>query len=521
MLKKIALICFVSFFLFSCTSQQPKDTLRMALSGEPSLLNPLLSTDTSSSSVEGMIFEGLIDVDRDLNYRPLLAERWLTTDQGKTWRFYLKQNVLWHDGKPFTADDVVFTFNKLLDPKTNTVRRSSYVINGQPIKIKKLNDHLLEIKLPEVFAPFELAMTMQIIPEHIYKNEDINRSKFNRAPIGTGPFKFKEWRSGSHIIVERNVNYHRGTALLEKIIFRIIPDTNTQLAALRRGEIDYCGVPPKDHKKLKNNKKLNIYTYDQLFYTYLGLNLANPYFKDKRIRQALAYAINKKQLIKTLFGDLARPAYCPSSPVSWAYTDKIMKFEYSPKKAKELLRSAGFNPNELGVLQKDGQPLKFTLLISQGSRDGQRAAVIIQQYLKDIGIQMEIQVLEWSALLKKINAIQDPKDFDAVLIGWSLGVDPDAYSLWHSSEYPAGFNFIRYTNPQVDQLCIAGRRTTDKLKRKQIYQKLWPLIAEDQPYIFLWYPRSITAVSKKIGGHDTNPGPLGLIDDITRLYIKK
>jgi len=507
MLKKILLITLISLTLFSCKATANKNTLRMALSGEPSILNPLLSTDTSSSSVEGMIFEGLIEVDRELNYRPLLAEKWLSTNNGKTWLFYLKQNVFWHDGQKFTADDVIFTFNKLLDPKTNTVRRSSYLINGKPIKLKKINNYLIQVSLPEPFAPFELAMTMQIIPEHIYKSEEINRSKYNRQPIGTGPFKFKQWQSGSHIIVERNNNYHRQPALLERIIFRIIPDTNTQLAALRRGEVDYCSIPAKDYKKISKIKNLDVYTYDQMFYTYLGLNLTNPYFKNKKVRQALAYAIDKKQLVKTLFNGLAAPAYCPCSPISWAYTDQIPKFEYNPGKAKKLLKETGsFN---------------FTLLVGQGSRDGQRAAVIIQQYLKDVGIEMDIQVMEWSALLKKINEIKDPKDFDAVMIGWSLGVDPDAYSLWHSSEYPAGFNFIKYKNTQVDQLCIAGRKTNDKLKRKQIYQKLWPIIAEEQPYVFLWYPKSITAVSKKVGGYDRTPGPLGLIDDITKIYISK
>lgn len=510
MFKKVILCLCLALFLSSCSTVREPDTLHMALSGEPSVLNPLLSTDTSSSSVEGMIFEGLLDVDRDLNYRPLLAEKWLTTDHGQTWFFYLKKNVFWHDGKKFTADDVIFTFNKLLDLKTNTVRRSSYLINGKPIKFKKVNDYLVKVTLSENFAPFELAMTMQIIPEHIYKKEDVNRSKYNRAPIGTGPFKFKEWRSGSHIIVEKNENYHRENALLKKIVFRIIPDTNTQLAALRRGEIDYCSIPAKDYLRLKNNKSLNVLTYDQLFYTYLGLNLATPIFQDKKIRQALAYAIDKKQLVKTLFNDLAQPAYCPCSPVSWAYTDRIKKYEYSPSKARKLLKEAGVSNN-----------LSFTLLLGQGSRDGQRAAVIIQQYLKDIGIQMDIQVMEWSALLKKINAAQDPKDFDAVLIGWSLGIDPDAYPLWYSGEYPQGFNYIKYKNDQVDQLCIAGRQTTDKAKRKHIYQKLWPIITEDQPYIFLWYPRSITAISKKVGGYDTNPGPLGPFNDMTKIYITK
>jgi len=493
--------------------------LRLVLTGEPSVLNPLLSTDTSSSAIENYIFEGLIDVDRNLKFKPLLAEKWTISDDGTKYLFYLKKDVYWHDGHKFNADDVIFTFKKVLDPKTNTVRRSNYLINEKPIKLKKINDHLVEISLPETFAPFLASMTMQIIPKHIYKQEDINRSKFNRSPIGTGPFKFKEWKAASHVILERNEDYHRDPALIKTIIYRIIPNTNTQLAALRRGEIDISSIPAKDYQKFLKIKKLNLFTYDQMFYTYLGYNLKNKHFKNKKVRQAIAYAINKDQLVETVNKGLATPAHAPCSPVSWAYTGNVRVFEYETDKARSLLFDAGYKLNDQGIFTKDGEPFVFEIMISQGSKNAERSALIIQQYLKDIGIKVEIRVMEWSALLKVTNAIQDPKDFDTVLIAWSLGVDPDAYSIWHSSQYPQGFNFIGYQNLEVDLLLIEGRRVLNQNKRRKIYQKIWKLIAEDQPYLFLWYPKSITAVSQKVGGYDSNPGPMGLIEDITEVFV--
>jgi len=482
--------------------------LIFALAGEVSVLNPILSTDTTSSAVEGAIFTGMTRVNEKLEVVPDLAESWQVSKDGKVWTFNLRRGIQWHDGFPFTAHDVVFTFNSILNPKINSVRRSDYIIDGQPIKFKALDNFTVQAILPKPFAPFLARSGMSVIPKHLLEDKDINTADFNRQPVGTGPFKFKEWVTGDHVALVRNDNYYLGKPKLAEILYKIIPNENSILVALEAGEVDEAGIPPKDYTRMKAKAGINVFEYDSLVYTYLGFNLANPKFQDKRVRQALAYATNKKQLVSLIFKGLASPAYAPSAPISWAYNDNVPKYEYDPEKAGQLLKDAG------------AQNLEFTILVNQGNKEREKAAVILQQQYKKVGVKVNIRVMEWSALLKIVNAPTGPKDFEAVLMGWSLGLDPDSYSIWHSSQYPRGFNFVDYNNPEVDQLLQLGRVTMDKEQRKQIYAKIWQLIADDQPYIFLWYPKSVAGIRERVGGL-SEPGPAGLFLHLEDVFVTK
>lgn len=506
-------LIFTLFFvlIFSSYSLGEKaldGRLVFSLGGEISVLNPILSTDTTSSAVEGAIFTGLVRVNEKLEMVPDLAKKWEGSKDGRVWTFYLRKDVKWHDGKPFTAEDVKFTFDSILNPKVNSVRRGDYIIDGKPIQLKVVDKYTIKAIFPKPFAPFLAQAGMGILPKHLLQGKDINTADFNRRPVGTGPFKFKEWRSGDHVTLVRNQDYYLGAPLLSAIKYKIIPDENSRLVALEAGEIDETGVPAKDYNRMKKVKGINVFEYDALVYTYLGFNLANPKFKDIRVRQALAYATDKKQLVDLIFKGLASPAYAPSAPISWAYSDAVPKYLYSPEKAKTLLKEA------------NAGKLEFTILVNQGNKEREKAAVVLQQQYKKIGVKVRVRALEWSALLKIINAPADPKDFDAVIIGWSLGLDPDAYSIWHSSQYPRGLNFIKYQNPEVDRLLEVGRTTIDKASRKKIYAKLWNLIASDQPYVFLWYPRAIEGVNARVGGL-SKPGPAGLFLNLEKVFVTK
>ena len=488
------------------SSADPKGKLVLALAGEVSLLNPILSTDSTSSGVEGTIFSGMTKINEKLEVIPDLAKSWEVSKDGKVWTFYLRQDVTWHDGEQFTAYDVVFTFDSILNPKINSVRRSDYIIDGQPIKFRAIGKHTVQATLPKPFAPFLVRSGMSIIPKHLLAGKDINTAKFNRKPVGTGPFKFREWVTGDHIRVVRNNNYYLGKPRLAEIYFKVIPDANARLVALEAGEIDEAGIPPKDYNRMRAMEGINVFEYDSLVYTYLGLNMANPKFANKKVRQALAYATNKDQLVNLIFKGLASPAYAPSAPISWAYNDNVTKYSYNPEKAKALLKEAG------------AENLEFTILVNQGNKEREKAAVILQQQFKKVGVKVKIRVMEWSALLKIINVAKHPKDFEAVIIGWSLGLDPDAFSIWHSSQYPKGFNFINYKNRKVDQLLRLGRTTMDKVERKNIYSSIWQEIASDQPYIFLWYPKAVVGISERVGGL-SNPGPAGMFLNLEKVFV--
>ena len=483
----------------------PNGRLVMSLGGEISVINPILSTDTTSSAIEGVIFTGLVKVDKNLNFIPDLAKSWKVSRNGLVWTFNLRKDVTWHDGKPFTADDVKFTFDTILNPKVNSVRRGDYIIDGKPIKFEVVDRYTMKMILPKPFSPFLSSAGMGILPKHVLEGKELDMSDFNRHPVGTGPFIFVEYKAGDHVLVKRNPKYYGGSPKLKEILFKIIPDENTALVALRSGDIDETGIPPKDFHPMKH---VNLYKYDALLYSYLGFNLKSPKFSDVRVRRALSCAVNRKQLIGLVFRGYATPAYSPCAPVSWAYSDGVYKYEYDPKKARELLKEAKV------------RNLEFTVLVNHGSKEREKAATILQQQFERIGVKMNIRVLEWSALLKVINARKEPKDFDAVLIGWSTGVDPDSYSIWHSSQYPGGLNFIGYGDPKVDRLLDAGRREQSKAGRKEIYARMYKEITKDAPYIFLWYPNVLAGVRDRVGGL-SEPGPTGLFLDIEKVYIKK
>ncbi len=510
MIGALLLIVLTSacFALPDPSRADPNGKLIFSLGGEVSVINPILSTDSTSSAVEGAIFNGLITFNESLKAVPDLARSWIVSADGKIWTFNLRRDVKWHDGRPFTAADVVFTFDSILNPKVNSVRRSDFMIDGRPIRFKVIDKFTVQALLPKPFAPFLTRCGMGIIPQHLLAGKDLNTAGFNRQPVGTGPFIFKEWVSGDHLTLVRNPAYYLGRPKLAEIIYKIIPDENTRLVALESGEIDETGIPPKDYRRLKAKPGINVFESDILMYTYLGFNLADPKFSDKRVRQALAYATDKKQLVNLIFRGLAAPAYAPSAPISWAYSDKVPKYLYDPAKARELLKAAG------------AENLEFTILVNQGNKEREKAAVILQQQYKKVGVQVKVRVLEWSALLKIINAPKDPKEFEAVLMGWSLGLDPDAYSIWHSSEYPRGFNFIKYKNPAVDRLLEEGRVTMDQSQRKAIYAKLWQLISADQPYVFLWYPKGVEGVRERVGGL-SKPGPAGLFLNLEKVFVTR
>ena len=498
----------------------PEGKLVVSLGGEVSVINPILSSDSASSAVEGPIFSSLVKINEALEFIPDLASTWEVSPDGLTWTFRLRKDVLWHDGRKFTAEDIKFTFDTILDPKVNSVRRGNYIIDGKPIRLDVADKYTVRFILPRPYAPFLASVSMGIIPRHILAGKETDMGAFSHSPVGTGPFKFKEWKAGDHVELVSNDKYYLGRPRLSSIIYKMIPDSNIELMALESGQIDTAGIPPKDYKRIMAKKGINVFEYDSLLYIYLGLNLKSEVFKDIRVRRALCYATDRDQLINLVFRGHASPAYAPNAPISWAYSDDVHKYAYDPEKADRLLDEAGWSKHIGGYRHKDGKRLEFTVLINHGNKEREKAAIILQQQYKKIGVKMNVRIMEWSALLKIIDARKDPKDFDAVIIGWSLGIDPDPYSIWHSSQYPGSLNFIGYNNPKVNRLLEEGRVTLSRSGRKRIYASMYKLITADAPYVFLWYPKTIVGVRDRVGGL-SRPGPAGLFLDIEKVFVKR
>ncbi len=461
--------------------------------GDASYLNPILAQDSASSEINGFVFNGLIKYDRNLQgFVGELAESWKVKEGSEPEiTFSLRKGVLWHDGKEFTAEDVKFTYDKIMDEKTNTVRRSDYELVK---KAEVLDPYTFKITYRQPFSPGLSTWGMGILPKHLLENQDINTTPFNRRPVGTGPFRFVEWVTDERIAVEANPKYFEGKPYLDRIIYRIIPDPSlTEMELLTRG-IDAYSVWPFEFQRMKEVPFLNVYTQPSLGYTYIGYNLKNPLFQDKRVRQALTYAINREEIVQYVLYGLGVVANGPFPPQFWYSNPHVKPLSYDPAKARQLLAEVGWKPNSEGILEKDGKPFRFKLITNSGNETRRDVGVLVQRALKEIGIDVTFEFYEWSVFLKNFINV---KAFDACILGWSLSPDPDAYQIWHSSQIEKGFNFVSYRNPEVDRLWEEGRREYDIEKRKAIYWRINELMAEDQPYTFLFVPLGITALQKK------------------------
>jgi peptide/nickel transport system substrate-binding protein len=495
--------------------------------GDASFLNPILAQDSASSDINSFVFNGLIKYNRNLDgFVGDLAESWKVENGSEpVITFHLRKGVHWHDGKELTAEDVKFTYDKIMDPKTNTVRRSDFELVK---KAEVIDRYTFQVTYKQPFSPGLATWGMGIIPKHLLENVDINTAPFNRRPIGTGPFRFVEWVSDEKIVVQDNAKYFEGGPGLNGIVYRIIPEAAlNEMEILTRG-VDYSGVFPYQYRRMTQVPSLKVYSQPSLGYTYIGYNLKNPLFQDRRVRQALTYAINRKEIVQYVLYGLGEVATGPFPNQMWYWNPHVKPIPFDPQKARELLGEAGWKgKNSDGILVKEGRPFKFTLITNSGNDTRRDVGVLVQRQLREIGIDVTLELYEWSVFL---NDFINVRHFDACLLGWSLSVDPDAYEIWHSSQIEKGFNFISYRNPEVDRLWEEGRREYDTEKRKAIYWRIHQLIAEDQPYTFLFVPLAISVLQKKFvlrekdatgkeTLHEIKMEKAGLLYDLVKWYV--
>lgn len=474
--------------------------------GDASYLNPVLSTDSSSGDINALIYNGLVKYDKDLKLTGDLAESWSVSPDGLEIIFKLRKNVLWHDGEPFTAEDVKYTYEKLIDPLIKTPYGSDYTLVKN---LKVMDPYTLKVIYKEPFAPALESWGIGILPKHIFENGDFNSHPRNRRPVGTGPFKFKEWVTDEKIVLDANAAYFEGKPHLSRYIYRIIPDQSVQFLEMRKASIDELGLTPDQWRAYPEFfANYNKFRYPSFAYTYLGFNLRLPLFADIRFREAVAFAINKSELIDGVLLGMGKAASGPYPPQSWAYNPAVKDREFNPQKSKELLGELGYKDTDGdGYLDTAGKPLQFTIMTNQGNKMRSLTAEIIQSQLKAVGIKVNVRVIEWSAF---IHQFIDKGSFEAVLLGWSLSRDPDQYSIWHSGQVNEGqYNFVSYKNPEADKLLETGRRSFDRSERERIYRKLHSVLARDLPYIFLYYPEALPAVHKRFRGPEVAPAGLG------------
>lgn len=474
-------------FILILTSFTIASTLNLSMTSSPSRLNPILSNDTASSQISGWLFNGLFKYDKDGNIVNDIASSYKFENNTKL-LISLRKDVLWHDGAKVTAHDVVFTYEKIIDPKVF----NSIVSNFKEVKsVKVLDDYTLEVIYKKPYFKALNIWMIGLLPKHILKDEkNLMTSSFNKNPIGNGPYKLDSFKNSSDIILKANEDYFEGKPKIDNIHFKFLPSPDTVFLMLKENKLDVGGLTPLQIDRQINEKfkqDFKIVEQQSFAYTYLGFNLRNKKFQDKRIRQALSLAIDRQEMVDILFFGHGKVCNGPFLPGSFAFNEEITQIKQNQEKAKELLKQAGYDKNN---------PFTFEIVTNTGNDIRLNAALIMQYQLAKIGVEAKIKVMEWQAFL---NTVVHPRKFETVLLGWSLALMPDAYPLWHSDSDKLGrFNLTGYRNPTVDELIEKGSLTIEQKKLSLIYKKLFKIISDDLPYLFLYIPNSITVVNSQI-----------------------
>ncbi len=485
---------FFIFFTFSLYAS----TLHLAISASPSRINPLLATDSASGEIAGWIFNGLFKYDKNGKVVGDLAKEFKFLDKTHLW-IKLRDNVLWHDGVRFGADDVLFTYSLAVSPKIFTPYSSEFrYVKG----IEKIDDFTIVVEYKKPYFKALHTWMIGMLPKHILENEkDIMTSPFNQHPIGTGPYKLKEFTASSDIVLYANEDYFEHKPNIERLFYHFLPDPSTQFLMLKSKKLDVGSLSPLQLERQIDEdfkKFYDIYEMPSHGYSYLGFNLRLKKFQDKRVREAINLAVDRDMLIDILFFSHAQICTGPFMPGTFAYNPDIKPPRTDLKRAKELLKEAGYDENN---------PLTFEIATNSNNTLRMYAAQIIQYQLLKIGVKVTIRAMEWQAFL---NTVVMPRKFETVLLGWGLGLMPDAYSIWHSeSAKKGGFNFVGYKNEEVDRLIKEAEQTVDIKKLSKIYRKIFALIVNDIPYVFLYIPNSITAVNRNI--KNVEPSIVGIM----------
>jgi len=498
------------------------DTLVEASIGDISGLIPNITSDSSSQDIGSLIYSNLVRTDKNLRLEGELVEGWDISPDQLTITFHVRKGVKWHDGAELTAADVDFTYRYMIDPKTPTAYAESF---RQVRHAEVVDPYTYRVTYEKPYSPALLSWGIWILPRHILEapwkaGVDLRTTPQNRYPIGSGPYLFQEWKTGEKVVLEANPDYFEGRPYIKRVVYRIIPDQSTIFLELKAKNIDMAGLTPIQYRRQTDypafRKAFNRYRYLANGYAYLGFNLLDPRFQDKRVRQAMAYAINKQEIIEGVLLGLGQAAQGPYKPGTWWYKPDVKTYPFDPDRAKTLLAELGWTRmNSDGVLVKDGKPFSFTIMTNQGNSVRQQTAEIIQRRLKAVGIDVKIQVVDWAAF---INTFIRKRQFEAIILGWGLGLDPDQYDIWASTQTgPDQLNHISYKNPRVDELLEAGRRTFDEAKRKAIYGEFQDIMAEEQPVVFLYVPDNLPVVSSRVRGIE--PAPAGISYNFIKWYV--
>ena len=486
---KSAIFVLLAVLLTSCAQRPDPNTVVMVIEASPANLDPRIGTDAYSERIDELLFDALLTRDERFNVQPGLAERWETPDP-RTYVFHLRRGVRFHDGRPLAARDVKWTFDSMLNGTVRTAKLSAY---RYVASIDAPDDAtvIFHMKEPDAMLPWNVSEGASgIVPYG-------SGPEFSRHPIGSGPFRFVSLQLDKEVVLERNPDYWSVKPKIARVRFAIVPDFTTEALELRKGSADIAlnSLTPDTVLVLEQDPKLVVERAPGSIYNYLAFNLTDPILKDERVRQAIACAIDRQQLIRYLWRDMARPAASPLPPESWAYDAGIPTWNHDPARARQLLDQAGYHAVN-GV--------RFHLVYKTSTLEVPRLqAAIFQQQLREVGIAVDIRTLEFGTFYS--DAVKGA--FQMYSLRWIGGNEaPDIFDVFYSANVPPrGANRGRYANPRVDALIEAGRRETDEAKRKEIYAQIQQIVGEELPYVSILYLDNVMVHSRRVRNLHLDP----------------
>ena len=496
------------------------DVFNSATIGNPPNLVPYLAGDQTASAIASSIYHALLTYDAKLNLIPQLAESYTVAPDNLHITFKLKPGLTFSDGSPLTSADVSATFHAIINPDTKTPYADDYL---RVAKFETPDPLTVRITYAEPFAPALSSWAgLLVMPAKVIaQTKSFNDTSLKDTPLGSGPYQLTRWRRGQDFLLNINPKSFE-KPYLAQLYTRILPDQSTQWLELKAGNLDETSLTPLAYTRLtdadwfKNN--YSTYRYLGSAYTYMGFNLKDPVFADKRVRQALSYAVDRQGLINAALFGQGEPLASIFKPGTWAYNTKLTPYAYNPQKALQLFAEAGWTKGPDGLLHNaKGDTFHFTLSTNQGNETRLKTAQILQKFFADVGVVMDIRVQEWSTFLT--NTI-NPRNFQTVLMGWSLPVEPDPYDVWHSTKTkPSEFNLVSFNNKEADAAIVASRRTFVQSERKVNLDRLQEILADEQPYLWLYAPYALEAVHKRVQG--IKPAPAGIGYNSVKWYVPK
>ncbi|MGH7572974.1 MAG: peptide-binding protein [Gemmatimonadota bacterium] len=462
--------------------------------------NALVSTDYDTSQVmDNMLFMTLVRLDEELGFEPYLADSLWLSEDGLSLTFRIRDGAVWHDGVPVTADDVVWTYEMMVNDEVAYANRQyvQYVESAEQIDDRTVRFHFSQVHSDPVID----FIDWNPMPRHLLGDiapGELRNAPFNRNPVGNGPFRFVSWSANQESVFEANPDFVLGRPHLNRVVFRVIPEQTTQLTELLTGGIDFMrAVPPAEMARVEESQQVQTIVYPARSYSYLVWNLRNPLFEDVSVRRALTMSINRQQIVDALLYGYGRIATTDVMPFQWEFDESLEPWPYDADRAKELLAEAGWEDHDGdGVIDRDGRPFRFVLETNQGNDLREDIIVIVQSNLEEVGIDVEPRLTEWNTLIDRLKR----KEFEAAVSGWSVDFKFDPTEVMSCGAIEAKYNYASFCNPRADSLMQRALTTLEREEAKPLWDEYQRVIHEEQPYSFLYYLEERVGVNGRLRG---------------------